>query len=216
LKIIFEKEGFNKIDEKILGICIEPFNGKEENVKNELKILSEILNVKGDLDYIYEGIILFSKREFIFETATSIDVFIESIKPKITKFLKDIKEIIKEIKEKKDIETIKKSDKILKELKIYDGKEKENKLMNILSKFKEQPESIEFLLKTSIQDVGKLQEIASSNENFVNVNDILNMGKCIEFFKDIGTLDEIKKMEDVEIIGKLNKKVQKKKIFIYI
>ena len=84
MKIIFEKEGFNKVDEKILGICIEPFNGKEENVKNELKILSEILNVKGDLDYIYEGIILFSKREFIFETFTSIDVFIDSIKPRLT------------------------------------------------------------------------------------------------------------------------------------
>ena len=212
LKIIFQKDGINKMDENILLICIEPFKEKEENLKNELKILSELLKVNGNLDNIYEDILYFSKREFIFETVTSIDVFIESINPNKTSFLINIKEIITTMKAKKDIETIKKCDNKLKELKIYDGKEKENKLMNILFKFKKQPESIEFLLKTSIQDLNNLQEIASSNEiNFVNINDILDMGKCIQFFNDIGRLNELKKMKDFEIIEKMNEKVQKSK-----
>ena len=37
------------------------------------------------------------------------------------------------------------------------------------------------------------------------------MEKCIDFFREIGTLDELKKMKDCDIIEKMNKKVQDKK-----
>ena len=148
----------------------------------------------------------------LFNTASAISNFIEKVSPKKTGFLISIKDIILKLQENKDIETIKICNNKLFELNIFDGKEKENKLINILIKFKEQPESILFLLETKVQEVGNLQEIASLNENnMVNVNDILDMGKCIEFFNNIGTLEELRNMEDSEIIEKMNNHVKGKK-----
>ena len=93
LKIIFEDEKLTKVDEKIMEICIVPFRENEENLKKELKILCELFNVNGNLDKIYEGILLFSKREFIFDTASAINNFIEKVSPKKTGFLISIKDI---------------------------------------------------------------------------------------------------------------------------
>ena len=209
LKIVFQNDGLRKVNKKLLKLCLKPFKEKEENLKSELKLLSEILKASGNIDKIYEDIFLFSKRDFIFKTVISIDLFINNIKPKKTKFLSIVCDLKKTMKEKKDINTIKQCYNKLKELKIYDGNGQENKLIKILFKFKDQPESFEFLLTTQLQDLPKLQEMASSNgNNFVNINDILDMGRCIEFFKDIGTLDEIREMKDFEIIEKMKKKVQ--------
>lgn len=98
------------------------------------------------MDNIYEGILLFSKRGFIFDVAAAIKVFIEKINPKQTNFTKSIKEIISIMKENNEIETIKKCNEKLKELNLFDGNERQNKLFNILFKFKEQPDSLEFIL----------------------------------------------------------------------
>ena len=216
-QVIFSDEGISKIDEKILEICILPFKKNEENLKNELVILSELFNYKGKIDNIYKGILLFSKRGFIFDVSTSIKVFIDKIKPRTTKFIENINNIIEQLLENKEIKTIEKCYKKLKEINILDEKENENKLISILIKLKEQPESIEFLLKTPVQEVSNLQEIASLNENkFVSVNDILDLRKCIEFFKNIATLEEMKKMDDFELIEKIKKSVHiKKDIYVY-
>ena len=140
LKIIFEKEGITKIDENILRICTQPFLENEENLKIELKTLSEIFGINAELDEIYEAILLFSKRSLIFDIANAIHVFMSVVKSIKTNFSKCIEDIIASMKLNKDIKTIKFCNNILKDLKIFDGKEKENKLINILIKFKEQPD----------------------------------------------------------------------------
>ena len=212
LKKIFEKEGISNINEKIMSICIQPFLENEENLKIEIKTLSEIFGVNAKLDEIYEAILLFSKRGLIFDIANALHVFMSAITAIKTNFSKCIEDIIASMKLNKDIQTIKFCNNILKDLKIFDGKEKENKLINILIKFKEQPDSIQFLLKTKAQDITNLQEIASSNDknNFVTVNDILDLGKCVEFFKTIGTLEQIKGMKDSDIYEKMKNKVKEK------
>ena len=219
LKIIFKKEGITVVDEKILRICIKPFEENMENIKNELQILSEIFKIDTQIENVYEEIILFSKRNFIFNTASAFKIFLSAINLKKTDLSKNMDKIISKMKEKDNIKIIKECNNILMELKIYNGKEKENKLINILTKFKEQPDSILFLLKTSINECSNLQEIASSNDNnniIINVNDILDMEKCIEFFKGIGTLDEIMEMKDIELIQKMQEKVKTKEdIYIY-
>ena len=217
LKAIFKKGGISEIDEIMMEICIKPFQENLEKLKKELEILSELFNVKGNIEKTYEEILLFSKRGFIFNTASSIFVFLDNIKPKETDFLVSINDIINKMKENKDIETIKECENKMVKLKLFDGNEKDNKLFDILFKFKEQPKSIEFLLNTSIKDLNQLEEIASLNENnFVNVKDILDMEKCVEFFKDIGKLDKMKQMEDFDIIEKMNKKVSvTKDIHVY-
>ena len=58
IKIIFTDDGITKADEKILDICIIPFQKKEGNLENELKTLSELFKYKGKTDHIYKGILL--------------------------------------------------------------------------------------------------------------------------------------------------------------
>ena len=215
LSVIFEKGGVTKVDENILSICIISFYCDEKQLKNELKILSDIFKVKGNLDDTYEEIVSYSQKDFIFDTATAIDNFIEKIGPKKTNFQESIKEITSQINGNKEIDIIKKCYNKLKELNIIDIKEKENKLIKILLKLKEKPDSIEFLLKTSVEEADILHEISFLNEdNFININDILGMEKCIEFFNNIGTFKELKEMEDREIIEKMQKNVQRQKDII--
>ena len=212
IKIIFEKDGIIKSDEKIMEICLKPFNENEDKFKNELIILSQIYNINEPSENLYEEILLFDKRKFIFNTALSIKIFIDKINPRKTNFMIEINDIIIKINNNKDIETIKICNNTLKELKIFDGNEKKNRLIKILNKFKEHPNSILYLLNKTNQDLNNLQEIASLNENgIVNVNDILDMAKCIEFFKDFGTLNEIQKMSDNELYEKLDKNVKDNK-----
>ena len=79
IKIIFTDDGITKADEKILDICIIPFQKKGGNLENELKTLSELFKYKGKTDHIYKGILLFSKRGFIFDTAIAIKIFLDKI-----------------------------------------------------------------------------------------------------------------------------------------
>ena len=170
------------------------------------------LDINAPIDYAYESILLLSKREFIFNTASAIDIFIDKINPKKTEFSKSIKNIINKMKEKRDIQTIKTCNKKLIELEILKEEEKENKLINIFINFKKQPDSIRFLLETTSQDLGSLQEMATLNDsNIVNANDILDMQNCLNFFAKIGTLNEIMDMKDIEIISQMYNKVKEVK-----
>ena len=219
VKIIFNPDGLNKIDENLLDICVKPFRDNSDGLITELNILSEFFDVKGDFRNLLEEILLFAKRGFIFEVANAIHTFFSEIKPKKTEFTKIIESIALKMKDKKDIQTIKECNNKLEELKILDGYGKDNELLNILIKFKEQPDSILFLLKTTVQELSNLQEIATfndNNNNIVNVNDILDMQKCIEFFNDIGTLDKIMSMNDSQIYEMMDKLVKEKKdIYVY-
>ena len=212
LNVIFKKGGVYEVDENILNICILSFDESEKQLKNELNILSDIFKAKANLDDLCEDIFIYSKKGIIFDTAIAIDIFIEKIGPRTTDFKESIKEIIIKMKGNKKIDIIKKCYNKLKELNIFDGKERENNLIKILLKFKEKPDSIEFLLKTSLEEADILLEILSFNgDDSVNINDILNMEKCIMFFNNIGTIPELKKMKDSEIIEKFQRYVQEQK-----
>ena len=222
IQIILAHNGVLKIDEKFLELCLKPFKENNQKIKNELKILAEIFKVDAYIDNIYEEILLFLNRKFILDVAFSIFYFNKTIEPIKTNFIKTIENIMINIKKVNDIQSIKFSKEKMIELEIFNKdeneKEGENELINILLKFREQSDSILFLLKISFQDLTYLKEITSSKDNKYNVSilDIENMEKCVEFFKDIGTLDEMQKMKDSDIIKKIKQKAKgKNDISIY-
>jgi len=210
LKVLFEKDGINKIDPKFLENYLRPFRNNEVNleseVETELKTLIDNFQIKDEtnLKEILEGIILINKKKIFLEITSAFNAFIENLKVQKTNFSEDIKDITNKLIEKKDIDTIRNCENKLIDLKIIDEKEKDNKLIEILLEFKMHPESIIFLFKTSIQECRNLQEFATqSYDNYVNVNDLLDMEKCIEFFLNIGKLEDLKNINDNEIINKL-------------
>ena len=224
LKILFEKDGINKIDPKFLESYLRPFRNYHENVEteieSELKTLIDIFEIKDEINLkeILEGIILIDKKKYFFDIAASVNIYIEKLKVEKTKFSEDIKDIINQLQEKKDIDTIRNCKNKLIELKIMEEKEKDNKLIEVLLKFREQPDSIQFLFDTSIQECRNLQEVATqSDTNYVTVNDLLDMEKCIEFCLNLGKKEDLIKIKDNEIINKLKENVAKnEKILVYI
>ena len=224
LKVLFEKDGINKIDPKFLENYLRPFRNNNENleseVEKEIKTLIDIFEIKDETNVkeILEGITLINKKKYFFDIAAAVNTFIDNLKVPKTNFFEDIKDITKKLQEKKDIDTIRNCKNKLIELKIMDEGEKDNKLIEILFEFKKQPESIIFLFKTSIQDCRNLQEVATqSDNNYVNVNDLLDMEKCIEFCLNIGKLEDLKNINDNEIINKLKENVSKNEgILVYI
>ena len=84
-------------------------------------------------------------------------------------------------------------------------------------KLKEQPDSITFLFKRSIDDCRKLQELVGEMDNaFLSSNDVLDLEKCVELMSNIGTIQTIKEMNDLDIIISFIKKIENyKNIEIY-
>ena len=218
IKIIFKENGIFKLDEKLLQLCFEPFKENEDKLNNEIKILIEIFNIQqfNDNEKLKEEIILISKREYIFNTAASIITFADKIGAQKSKIRNVFLSIVNILKKQSDITTIKRCKENLKNLNINID-EKDNKYIDILIKFKDQPEIITFLFEKTIEDCRNLQEVLSENENnFVTANDILDLEKCIEFMKNVGKLEDLRSKEDIKIIYLFREQFLKKNdIFIY-
>ena len=223
-KILFVKDGIKKIDPKFVENYLRPFRNYEENleseIESEIKTLIDILEIKDEINLkeILEGIILIYKKKYFFNIAASVNIYIENLKVPKTKFSEEIKDIMGKLQNKKDIDTIRNCKNKLIELKIIDEKEKDNKLIEVLFKFREQPDSILFLFETSIQDCRNLQEVAAqSDTNYVTANDLLDMEKCIEFCLNLGKKEDLIKINDNEIIYKLKENIShNEKILVYI
>ena len=217
-KKLFEKNGINRINKHLLEKCIKPIKDDEKALKKEINTLVEIFKIGDDasIDEKYNDILLMSKKEYIFNIARSINMFFKILNPIKTNFQDDIITITKSLF-KSDIEELKKCKKILDGYNI-DIYNKENIYIELLIMLNRIPESIKFLLETSIQECRNLQELTLENDNnFVSVNDILDMEKCIEFFAKIGQLKELKNKEDIEILNLIKKNASENKdILIYI
>ena len=201
-KKLFKENDIEKIDQQLLEFCIIPFKEDEIGLKKEINSLVEIFEIKEyrSLDMVFNDLLLISKKEHIYNIANSINSFLKILNPKKTSFQDDMNYIIKSI-QKNDIATLKKCKNNLEKYKIKID-EKENKYIDILIVLGKQPESFKMLLETSIQDCRNLQELSLENDNnFISVNDILDMEKCIEFFLEIGKLEDLKSKEDIEIIN---------------
>ena len=109
-KGLFENEGINKIDPKFLENYLIPFRNNNKNleseIESELKTLIDIFEIKEEINLkeIIEVIILIYKRKYFLDISISINTFIEKISK--TNFIEDIKDIIKNLNESKDINTI--------------------------------------------------------------------------------------------------------------
>ena len=187
-----------------------PFENYEENLENkiesELKTLIDIFKIKEEINLkeIIEGIILIYKRQFFLNIAVAVNTIIENLKVSKTNFSVYIKDIIRKLQEKNGIDTIRKCRNTLIELNILDEKENYYFFFEILFLFGKYPNSINFLFETPIQECRNLIEVLLDKDDaLISVNDLLNMEKCIEFCLNIARYEDLKKIEDIEIMHRL-------------
>ena len=203
LKNLFEKDGIDKIDEKVLSLSTANFIEEGDLILSELEKLMALFKIvknKDEIENIKNDIILIVKREYIFNALSSIIFFIEQIGAKEGNFTNVIKNAMPTFKEKVKISSLKKKLDFLKNVDIdfLNGK---NNYMNILMKLNGKEDIIPFLFNITIQECRNLQEILSeSDNNFLSINELLDMEKCVEFFMNFGKLENLKIKNDDEII----------------
>ena len=225
-RAFFQKDGIYKINTKFVENYIRPFRNYEEQleseIEEELKTLIDIFEIKNkiELKEILEGIILIYKKKYFFDITDAVCEFISAFAAQRTNFFGDIKNINKELEESIDINAIINCKKKLIELKILNEKKNDNKLIEFLLKFQKKPYSIIFLFYTTILEFKNLQEIAVLNDNDDNYffdNVLLDTEKCIKFCLKIGKIEDLKKINDNEIISKLKENLSKDdQILVYI
>ena len=217
LKNIFDKGGLRSSikknsKEKLLATCLRGF--KQENIKEELtkeiNQLEKLLEISDKIDKnkIIQELIIFSKREKVFNSSRAMLLFIDKSGAKKRDFSDKLKNINSNIFKKKELSVIKKS---IEELKNNDiNFDKFNPFIEILIMFKDQPNAIDFLFQVTTEEIKNMHELLFElDEEFVTTNDLLNLEKCVEFFDKLGKKDKLKYYRDIEIISKFKAQVEK-------
>lgn len=210
LKIIFDDNFI--VDEKnknLLEICLRDFKNKdmEEALDREIDLLAIIYDIKNNYNRsnIINNLILLAKKGELINSANSILLFIEKTKAIQTDFYKTIKDIISKVESKDDIALVRNSMNELENKNIINFKDK-NIYIDILRKFKDQPDAINFLFDITIDDCRKYQEISLENDDeFITQNDILDLEKCVLFFEKLGKKNEIINKKDKDLISDLKR-----------
>jgi len=230
LKNIFSNQTLRALSKDTLDMCINSIKGKQENdVIKEIDLLINIFNIytkssEWNKNDIVQRMIRLSKKEVIYNIAIAISIFIDKIGAKKNNLYPKLEEIVSNLKNS-EIEKLEKDIlEAIKNLKLYnidilynENFKNNNNYINILMKLKEQPESVQFLLKRSIDDCRNLQELVGEMDNgFLSSNDVLDLEKCVELMSKVGTAQTIKEMNDSDIVCSFVKEIGKfKNIEIY-
>jgi len=210
LKIIFDDNFV--VDDKnksLFEFCLRNFKNKnmKKELDKEIDLLKQIFQIKNkfDKDAIINNLILLAKKGELLNSTNSIILFIEKTGAVHTDFYQTIKDIISKVESKDDISLVKNSMKELENKNIINFEDKNN-YIEILRKFKDQPDAISFLFDITIDDCRKYQELSLENDDeFITQNDILDLEKCVLFFEKLGKKNEISKKTDKDLISDLKR-----------
>jgi len=212
LKVLFEKDGIDKINEKILILCNEPIIEEKDKIFSELKKIMKIFKISkndNEINNIKNAIILILKREYIFNATSSIIFFIEQIRAEAGNYSGIIRNVMLAFKAKTKISTLRKKLEFLNNINI-DPLNGENEYINILMILNGKEEILKFLFNTTIQEYLDLEKIIlESNFSNISINELLDMEKCVEFFKNFRKIEYLRLRQDDEVI-KLLKEILSK------
>ena len=217
---IFSEKGVHSLNQEILQICLNTIKGqKKEVIDKEMDILikafqDRLIDINYNKEQIMHSMIILSKKEDIYKAASAISIFIEKIGAIKDNYYMKMINILSNLKNTNDEKIIESAMESLLygsvDIDILYEKNRKGNYLNILFKFTEQPESIIFLIKRSVEDCRSLQELVGEIENgFLSSNDIIELEKCVEFMNKIGNEQAIKKKKDIEIIKSFINEVEK-------
>ena len=205
MKDIFTKNKLTDSSDNLLEMCLKPFKNKEEQLKNEIDIDIELLNIKKikDKNKLFQDIIILLKREDVMNIMESLKAFISLMGAIKGEFSKEMEIILKKLQKRKVTKVVKAFALLLKYgINIEKNENNNTDYLDIITLLKNQPDSLEFLNSTSIEDCRILQELPGVFENgFLSMDDILNLEKCVDFTKKVIDLKEFRNMKDIDMMA---------------
>ena len=201
------------ISSKFLKDFLSLFKNNNK-LKDELTILSKYFNLQNiDFDSVEDKIIVLLNKNNYLKEVKNISFLLEKLKVKETDFLKKLKEIISNFealnnesnKEKKQYDIIKLELDYLKNEKIYDYKNNNDKYLNIYRYFYDNELAIAFLLDKDSDSSKHLAEKLDPMETTLTIKDINCFQNCILFFEDLKLNDMA---TDKEVFYDIKKKIE--------
>ena len=218
--------GLEKIPKDIMAICLNTIkNMNDEEVDKEIEELIKIFDKKIDYKLFDKKKMILkmkmlSKRDDIIDTANSIKTFIEKIGVKKGNFydlINDNMEILKNSYNEIDIIGAKNllldagiNIDILYD-KEYQETDKTN-YINILKMLTENSNSISFLIDIKLDQCQTLKEFIGEDESgSLNINDIIDLEKCVKFMISLKSEQNFSEMEDTKLIKLFVDNIEKSK-----
>ena len=209
LKNIFNDKGinfFSRNNKQLFNLCLKAIKGKnKDDILKEINLLIKLFeeNVSEEIKgKIVDDLLLLTKKEDILNVSSAILSFIKNANLRGGELKKIVEDIDNNKNNLNDYKILKKYMNSLKEynidIDILNNKNyKYDNYLNILLYLNEMPESIKFLLKTKLDDVRKIQEVASSNDDeLINLNSIKDFKECVKFKNKFGS--EGKEASDID------------------
>ena len=213
LKLLFEPNWVTIIEESIIKECYKTIKGLEEKeIENQLDILKKYfkLNIDGlQINKIKDELIIFSKKEEIFQLTNSCLYFIQELEATPTDFSVQLNKLRDDISKNISVDKIREYGKSLEKygINILNPKPQDRDYLDILSALYNKKGSLKLIVNITPDQCRHLQEVVSESENtFLTVAEIQDMEKCSKFMNIILGDKNVKKT-DIDLISSLIKEV---------
>ena len=223
LKLLFEPNWINNIDIKIIKECYKTIKQlKEGEIKKELIYLKNYFKLNDikelDLFRIEDEIVIFSKKEEIFQTVNSCLYFIRELEAIKTEFSDQLKKLRDDLSKNIDVDSIRKYGLSLEKygINILKPKPEDVNYLNILHSLYNKKGALKFIVKLTADDCRHLQEVVSESENtFLTGVEIQDMEKCSNFMNRFLGDKKVKKTDKELINSFINEVLKEKNISVY-
>jgi len=177
----------------------------EEKYFNIMKFFLNKLEENKNDDFINSLILLVNKDNFL-TIYKVFKIFIQQMNVKKEKFSESINNSINIIENLKNTKITKFYLYILNILNIkYDNSDSDNDYAKLFKKFKKCPESTEFLLTKSFEDIRIMINVLKNiDDKYISDYNILKIENCIKFMSVLKNNNEINNMTDFDLIQKIN------------
>ena len=214
LKLLFGNDWINNIDEKIVKEMYSSIKAIDEKaIEKELNFLVKYFKLENinnlDIIKIKDEILVFSKKEEIFQAVNSCLYFISELEATKTDFSTKLTQLRDDISKNISVDKIREYGQSLEKygINILNPKKEDHDYLNILNALYNKKNALQFIIKLKAEDCRHLQEVVSELDNvFLTGAEINDMEKCSAFMNKVLGDKNVKKT-DIELISSFIKEV---------
>ena len=222
LKLLFDYNWVNIIEESIIKECYKAIKGlEEEEIENQINILKKYFKLNVDdlmINKIKDEIIIFMKKEEIFQTAKSCLHFIQELEATQTDCFEQLIKLRDDISKNIDVDTMREYGRLFEKygINILEQEPKDKVCLEILNALYNRKDSLKFIINITPEDCHKLEKFVLEEENiFLTEAEIEAVEKCSIFINNILGDKKVKKADKDLISSFINEVIKEKNISTY-
>ena len=218
LKLLFNNDWITTIDERIIKEIYRSIKEIDEKaIEKELNFLKKFFKLENinvlEIAKVKDQIIIFSKKEEIFNAVNSCLYFISELEATKTDFSTKLSQLRDDISQNITVDKIREYGESLEKygINILQPKKEDKDYLTILNSLYNKKNALQFIVKLTADDCRHLQEVVSESDNtFLTGAEIHDMEKCSNFMNKVLGDKKVKKT-DIDLISSFINEVPKEK-----